>query len=107
MSGGWNSDLCGCFTDCKICLFTYLCPCFILGKTAEKIGDNKWHACIGYLIPLLGLYCAYSVRQKVVEQKGIDESGFTGILLILCCGFCALNQMARETGVEGLSMARE
>ncbi|KAI6661610.1 Cell number regulator 10-like [Oopsacas minuta] len=109
MSGIWDEGLFGCFGDCKLCLLQYFCPCLVLGYVGETVGKNKKKACVAYFIPLLNLYCLYQLRSKVKDRKGIEESRAASIFFVLFCTFCALNQMARETGSGpyGESMARE
>ncbi|KAI6648511.1 Protein PLANT CADMIUM RESISTANCE 3-like [Oopsacas minuta] len=109
MSGSWSNGLCGCFSDFKLCIITYFCPCITFMNTAVKVhgDDSKIKYCLALFVPLLGLYCLCNTRRVTVEQKGIDESAIVSLLLVWFCGVCALIQQAREVDPSGSSMARE
>ena len=33
----WKNGLCSCFGNIPVCALTYLVPCYVFGKTAEKV----------------------------------------------------------------------
>ena len=37
MGRDWNHGLCGCFSNCKVCILTFFCPCYVHGRIAEKV----------------------------------------------------------------------
>ncbi len=36
----WNYELFGCFDDFKLCIFTFLLPCYTAGRNAEGLGEE-------------------------------------------------------------------
>ena len=36
----WTYELFGCFDDFKLCIFTFLVPCYTAGRNAEAIGED-------------------------------------------------------------------
>ena len=55
-------------------LLTYFIPCYMVGKTAEAVGENCCIHCLVQLIPYLNWYCLAVLRGKVRENKGIGVS---------------------------------
>jgi len=55
-------------------ILSYFIPCYIVGKTAEAVGESCFLHCIAQLIPYLNWYCLAVLRGKVREQKGIGVS---------------------------------
>ena len=109
MSKDWSHGLCSCFEDIPLCLTTYCAPCYTFGKTAEAVGDDCLMCGIITFVPLANLWFATQIRGKIREQKGIDGSFFSDLLLNCCCPLCTLVQDAQEVGVKapfGPSMAR-
>lgn len=109
MSKEWSNGLCGCLNDIPLCLTTYCAPCYTFGKTAEAVGDDCLMCGIITFVPLVNLWFATQIRGKIREQKGIDGSFVSDLLLHCCCPLCTLVQDALEVGVKapfGNSMAR-
>jgi len=105
----WQQGLFGCFSNFKVVLWTGCCPCVVFGRTAEKMDEScKLHA-LAYLVPILNYVCMAQIRTKIRESKAIDGSFGGDLLCVLCCGACAMCQMANEVGAMGMaqSMARE
>jgi Cys-rich protein (TIGR01571 family) len=102
----WSHGLCGCFDNLTVCIITYLAPCVTFGKNAEAMGENCLLYGLVYLVPLVDIFCAASIRGKIREQKGIEGS-FIGDCLAHCfCPLCALSQDAQEVNSFGGSMAQ-
>ena len=105
----WTYGFCDCFNNLSLCIITLLAPCYTMGKTAEKVGDNCCWCGMAYLC----CFCipAGIVRSKIREQKGIDGMLLTDFMAHLFCPLCALVQDAQEVCAlgsgAGLSMARE
>ncbi|OWF36561.1 protein PLANT CADMIUM RESISTANCE 3-like isoform X3 [Mizuhopecten yessoensis] len=110
--GEWANGLCGCMSNCTLCLITYIAPCYTAGKNAEAVGDSCiMVAVVWYLFPAAGAYLCAKVRGKIREQHQI-EGGFGGDCLVhLFCPICALVQDAQQIRpgetTQGESMARE
>lgn len=104
----FQHGLFGCFDNCTVCIITYLIPCYTAGKIAEKTGDSCLLCGLVQLVPLANIVCNALVRQKVRDQKGIEGSLVSDILVSWCCYCCALAQEAQEVNaLGGVTMARE
>jgi len=111
--GEWSNGLLGCFSDCTLCLITYIVPFYTAGKNAEGVGDSccmvgTCYACF----PIIGVYMVAKARGKIREQQGIEGSFGMDCLVHLFCPLCALVQDANELKRSGQatqaeSMARE
>ena len=91
----WKFGLFGCFTDLKLCLLTYICPCYTMGKNAEGVGES----CLLHgLLSLLGLNFGPVIRWRLRKEKAIAGSMLMDVLVYTLCPCCALVQEAREIG---------
>lgn len=109
MAKDFNHSLFGCFNDIPLCVFTYCCPCYTFGKTAEAVGDDCLMCGLVTFVPLANLWFASQIRGKVRSNKGIDGSLVKDLLTICCCPLCSLVQGAQEMNVKtpiGGSIAR-
>lgn len=110
--GDWTVGLFGCFGNIGMCIFTCFVPCYTFGKVAESVGDDCLLCGLALFVPLLNIYALVMARGKVRDSKGI-EGGLVGdLLMICCCGWCALMQEAQEMAVSvplgaGESIARQ
>lgn len=109
MSGEYQQGLFGCFGNCKVCICTICCPCYVYGKVAEKVGDSCLICGCVFFLPIADLVCRCMTRQKVREQKGIPGSAVSDFLVSWCCFPCSLCQDANEVSALDMSasMARE
>ncbi|KAI8486440.1 PREDICTED: cell number regulator 3-like [Branchiostoma belcheri] len=109
MTREWNHGLLGCFDNIGLCLITYLAPCYTAGKNAEAVGEDCLVCGVLTLVPLVGAWFRAQIRGKIREQKGIEGSLVTDLLLHLCCPCCALAQEGQEVGTDipTVSMVRE
>jgi Cys-rich protein (TIGR01571 family) len=101
MAGEFRQGLFGCFSNCGVCIITFLIPCYTEGKVAEKVGESCLLHALFMFVPILNLVCASTIRQKVREQKGITGSFVGDLLTLLCCGVCAMSQEATEVDAFG------
>jgi len=110
MGGEWQHGLFGCFDNFGVCIITYFVPCYTAGKNAEAVGENCLLCGLVLLVPLANLWFPAQIRGKIREQKDIEGSLVSDILLMCFCGCCALIQEAQEVnamGSQGMEMARE
>ena len=99
----------GCFGDIKLCLLTYIAPCYTIGKTAESVGEDGVKFTVLSMVPIANIICGAKIRGKVRAQKGIDGTDMMDLLLHCCCPFCAVIQEAQEMNsvkVEELAIVR-
>lgn len=109
MSSDWSNGLCSCLNDIPLCLTTWCAPCYTFGKTAEAMGDDCLMCGVVTFVPLVNLWFFSQIRGKIREQKGIEGSLVSDLLLSCCCSLCTLVQNAQEVGVKapfGASIAR-
>lgn len=108
--GEWKNGLFGCFSDMKTCVFAYFVPCFVFGKTAEKIGAGSCIQCaLAMYVPILNIWACIKVRGMVREQSGIEGSCCNDFIFKALCPICTLVQEANEVdwNNSGQAMARE
>lgn len=105
----WSHGLCGCFSDCSTCVVAYLCPCYIFGKTAEKVGGNKWLCGLSQCVPLLNMYAQVNIRKRVRDKMMMTQGTLMNdIAVAVFCPYCGIVQEARElTAIQAAYMARE
>jgi len=110
MSAEWSNGLFGCFSNCGLCLISYFVPCYTVGKTAEKVGEDCLTCGLVQLVPIANLICGAKIREKVRESKGIEGSFLGDLLAVWCCYCCAVIQAGGEVdalGSSGQTIARE
>jgi len=91
----WKFGLFGCFADLKLCLLTYICPCYTMGKNAEGVGEN----CLLHgLLTMFGLNFGPVIRWRLRKDRSIAGSMLMDVLVYTLCPCCALVQEARELG---------
>ena len=96
MSGkDWKFGLFGCFADRKLCIMTFLAPCYAVGKNSQAVGDD---CLIHGLLYALGLNFSPVIRWRLRQQHGIAGSMLLDVLIHAVCPCCALVQEAREIG---------
>ncbi|KAK6165456.1 hypothetical protein SNE40_022382 [Patella caerulea] len=108
--GDFKNTLFGCFSNCTLCLVTYIAPCYTSGKNAEAVGEN----CILYgflsMLGCIGIWSRAKIRGKIRESKGIEGSFGKDCILHWFCALCALIQESNEVGGtcgEAQAIARE
>ena len=109
MANDWKHGLFGCFSNCGLCIITFLCPCYTAGKNAEALGDSCCCNALLSLVPILNIILHIQMRGRLRERQGIGGSCLTDSVVSLFCGCCALVQEGQETKfmVVGQSMVRE
>ena len=97
----WENEIFGCFQDFRICIFTFLCPCYTIGRNANHFGEDG--VVIGVLYALgFGIALGPVLRWRIREEKNIVGSMIYDVLLHSFCPCCALIQENRELyGYEG------
>lgn len=110
MAGGntFQQSLLGCFDNCGVCCISYIVPCYVHGRIAEKVGDPCLLCGITQLIPLANFFFRAQIRNKVRENKGIDGNFVGDLIVAFCCYCCTVVQEANEMQAIGsMSMARQ
>merc|ERR1712168_350267 len=96
----FQNGLFGCFSNCTLCIVSYLVPCYTHGKTAEAVGDDCLTCGLVVMVPLANIFFLAQTRGKVRTQKGIDGSFLGDIAASCCCFLCTLVQSANEVNVS-------
>ena len=91
----WQYPFFGCFGDPKICIISFLAPCYAVGKNAESLGED---CMLTGLLCCLGIPFSTVLRWRIRQQKGIKGSMIMDHVLWVFCGCCALTQESREVG---------
>lgn len=106
----WRSSLFGCFDDFGLCIITYIVPCYTFGKNAEAMGEDCLCCALIYMIPIVHVISAVTLRGKIRNMNSIPGDTCEDFIIILFCPFCALVQEANEIRGDYLlsqSIARE
>merc|ERR1711974_10257 len=105
MSAQFKHGLFGCFDNCMVCIVAYVAPCYVHGKSTEKVDESCVLCALSMFVPVLNLIGRISIRGKIREKHDIVGSTISDCLTIVCCPLCALVQEANQVGA--LDMARE
>merc|ERR1712048_751039 len=106
--GEWKEGLCGCFSNCGVCVMTYFLPCVTAGKNAEAVGESCFKFGCLSILGVIGWWSRATIRGKIREAKGIEATDCNDCLMVIFCPLCALVQEATEMeGSAAQSMARE
>jgi len=95
MSNQFQNGLFGCFGDFKLCIITFVAPCYTIGKNAEHFGED---CMLHGLLAAIGLPFGPILRWRLRQQKDLEGTMMMDALLYTFCGCCALVQDAREMG---------
>lgn len=98
MSEGGNDfkfGLFGCLGDFKLCIITYIVPCYTIGKNAEALGEDC--LTIG-LLAAVGLPFESILRWRIRTERNIKGSMLYDVIIANFCFCCSAIQEARELG---------
>ncbi|KAI9674221.1 MAG: hypothetical protein M1817_002039 [Caeruleum heppii] len=103
----WHSSFWDCFKPMDVCCMAYWCPCFLFGKTQQRLKDPNLETyesfngnCVGWCA--LG-YCGFqwvlqmAKRQDMRAQFNLDGSGAGDCFRSYCCPCCGLVQEEKES----------
>ena len=89
----WTYGLCGCFSDWRLCITTFVAPCVTTARNAEYLGEPFCRACVlSTLCFPYGLLVRYHLRLQEHIQGSMTRDMATHLLLPCC----ALVQESRE-----------
>ena len=96
----WTHDVFGCFGDLRICIFTFLVPCYTIGRNGEELGEDG--CVIGVLYGLGLIPLGAILRWRIRQKKNIRGSMVADVVLHMFCPCCALIQENKELyGADG------
>lgn len=96
----WTFNLMGCFDDPKLCIFTFLVPCFTVGKNAEALGEDGCQAGVWYGLGCVGIGAI--LRWRVREKQNLMGNMIADAVLHHVCPCCALIQENKQLyGLKG------
>lgn len=110
---GWEHGLFGCFSNIGLCIFGWLLPCYVHGKTAEAVGSSCCLCALIFCFTVPFSVCV--IRGRVRESKNIGGGMLGDFICSLFCFPLVICQSAQEMSVQvlgagesmGQSMARE
>ena len=91
----WQYGVLGCFGDWRLCLMTFVAPCYTVGKNAEHFGED---CLLVGLLSCLGLNPGPIMRWRLREERRIAGSMILDTLVYFVLPCCAMVQEAREIG---------
>lgn len=76
MSGEWRIGLFGCFKDVRLCVVTFIVPCYTVGRIAEHFGED----CILWgLLSCAGFYPGVVLRWRVRQERKLKGTMLTDV----------------------------
>lgn len=96
----WTYDLFGCLGDWRLCVATFVCPCYTLAKNASFLGDD------GMVVGLLYIFGFFAfepvTRWRIRQLKNIRGTMVSDVVLGMLCPCCTLIQENKELfGMRG------
>ncbi len=96
MPSEFKSGLFGCFEDPRLCIMTFCIPCYTAGKNAsEGLGED---CLLVGLLACLGLQFGPVMRWRLRQDRGLQGSMITDVLIHMLLPCCGLIQEAKEIG---------
>ncbi|ELU15586.1 hypothetical protein CAPTEDRAFT_60033, partial [Capitella teleta] len=90
----WTYDLLGCLGDWRLCVATFMCPCYTMARNANHFGED------GMLVGLLyGLgFIAFGpvTRWRIRQEKKIRGTMASDVVLATLLPCCTLIQENKE-----------
>lgn len=91
----WSSGVLGCFSDPRLCILSFCCPCYTIGKNAEGLGED---CLIHGLLFVVGLNFGPVIRWRLRQEKNLQGSMLLDVLLYAVLPCCSMIQEAKEIG---------
>jgi len=90
----WNNELFGCFSDWRLCIGTFCCPCYTMAKNAMHFGEDGMVigllACFGFGI-MFGPVLRWRLRQeRKLKGSMLVDAAIHGFLP--CCALIQENK---------------
>eukprot|EP00659_Diplonema_papillatum_P001655 gene1655-2474_t len=121
----WDWGLCGCFSDCGLCVDTFFCSACLIGRTYSAVIERRPDSmnvsvCTGVvacraLLLLVAIHpsflwlpwCSVAgflfwMRTKLRGAHGLEGGPFYDFTAVLCCQPCTEAQEAHEMAVQGV-----
>ncbi|CAH1792554.1 unnamed protein product [Owenia fusiformis] len=95
----FQNGLLGCFGDFKLCLLTFCCPAYTVGKNAEYLGESC--LIMGALFCVGFTAIAPINRWRLRERLGIEGSLLEDVIFSTVLPCCSIIQEAREIEAKG------
>merc|ERR1712039_1121565 len=88
----FNSGLFACLSDPGTCILSCFGWPLLVGKNAEKIGENGVLWAVSSMTPCVNGFLRGQIRKK----NGIEGRFLTDLLVHCCCPCCAISQESRH-----------
>ncbi|KAL5268977.1 hypothetical protein ACHWQZ_G002710 [Mnemiopsis leidyi] len=104
--GDWSHSIFSCFDDIGTCAITYLMPCYTYARNAQRSDTtNCLVAAVLFFVPFVNIFCWLKIRGNIREKHHIEGGVVTDLMMILCCGLCALVQEAQQLDEDPMAAA--
>lgn len=91
----WKFGLFGCFKDIRLCVVTFIVPCYTVGRNAQHFGED----CVLWgLLTCVGFYPGMVLRWRLRQEKKLKGTMLMDVLFHSVLPCCALVQEAQELG---------
>jgi len=94
MKSSWRYPICDCFSDPRLCILSFLCPCVQLGRNATYFGEPCFVVASCFCLPYGPI-----IRHKLRSLRDIRGTMSTDILSYMFLPCCAVLQEAREISI--------
>ena len=96
----WSYDLFGCLTDWRLCVATFLIPCYTAARNAAYFYEDETLIGSIYCFGMCGI--GPLLRWRIRQHRKLHGSMLTDVAVHVLCPCCALIQENRELyGFEG------
>ena len=96
----WTHQLFGCLDDPRLCIFTFLLPCYTIGRNAEHFEEDG--VVIGLFYGLGVIALGPMLRWRIRQKKNLEGNMLADVVVHAFCPCCALIQENKELyGLHG------
>jgi len=68
---GYETKLCGCFSDIQVCCLSFWCPCVVFGQTSESVLGKEEADCLKtgatFAVPCIVLYIIGQILSAIIQ----------------------------------------
>lgn len=88
----WSSQWWQCYRKPKLCIKSFIVPCYTAGQNAERLERNFWRHSLLCFVPFFGPYLSAKLRTEIRVRDSIPGKKWQDYLLYYTCPWCALVQ---------------
>lgn len=91
MGDDFQTGIFSCFSDFKICIITWICPCYTSSRTRARLDDRECVFC-----DFLAGGHEWSSRTAIRKKFNMEQQYFMDYIMLCLFGQCVTCQNARE-----------